>query len=207
MKLFDRINEKIRGIRTPNQSRMATTINKINAENASLLALYSPKIVFFSDPNLAANPSHIYKPTKELRINVLDPQSMIHEMGHYIDHQHEPPLSEREEFQWVVSNYIREYMNLNLSDWKFNNYAREKDEIFTRMFQLWYQEIDPRLNFIKLERDSVFYDESHMIAERLYHEMPEIRDYFYETLPHIYNQVYAELEQDGIAKLDRSQHL
>lgn len=111
---------------------------------------HPPTIAYTSVPQIEEL-SETDKITLKVRINVNNPQSMVHELGHYFDYCHKPHLSARYDFQWIASRYIIEIKKLNLPQW-FEDYSCRNEEIFARLFQVWYQDIDNQLNFTKMDK-------------------------------------------------------
>lgn len=167
-------------------------------ETSDLRHYLGPKldITFFdADPTDPDNASHVDRLTLRVYINIQDPKTIIHELGHYFDYIHHPNLSQDYRFHWIRNKYLEEFKKLGATQEDINYYCTN-EEVFARLFQAWYQDIDPRLDFAKLTPQSTYYNESHVIAEKLYDEMPEVHEFFYDVGADIYNHIQAELEKE-----------
>lgn len=170
---------------------------QIGNEIRDLVELLDPKpVITYTDAELTlVTSSDVDNRTLLVKINTNDPASATHELGHYVDYIQNPRLSDNYEFQWIVSEYIKEIYKEE-PDWGNYNYYIQKEEIFARLFQQWYQDIDSRLDVTRTGPDYPHYSNGDKVAERLYKTMPEVKDYFLTHCADIYNHIHARIEEE-----------
>ena len=123
-----------------------------------------------------ANKSRIY-------VNIRNKAAFIHELGHIVDSNTQdydhPYHSMKPDFQQIADEY-RERLE-TLSEYETYNdnmktYLSNNIEIYARLFQCWFNEINPSYSFSKME----YVDESEKLAYELYKEL-NLSEYFERT--------------------------
>lgn len=172
-------------------------LEKIKAESKFLLSMLQPvpRIEYTDEPLTRETASHVTKPRLDVIININDPQSIIHEFAHYLDYTQIPNLAEEYEFQWIINAYREQIQTYELT-WGDKEYYCLSEEIFARLFQQWHQDIDPRIDYLRMDANDPGYDESHIVAEKLYREMPEVEEFFLKHCAELFNKICEELELD-----------
>ena len=130
-----------------------------------------------------------YAKHSEIYVNIRNKSAFIHEMGHVVDSNTQDNKyryhSMKPDFQQIADEY-RERLE-KLSEYETYNdnmktYLHENKEIYARLFQCWFNEINPSYSFSKME----YVDESEKLAYELYKEL-NLSEYFERTQTEIYN--------------------
>lgn len=109
----------------------------------------------------------------------------VHEYGHLLDLSHPSSNMTYSREDWY-QKFHTEYVSRLPEDKRTSKYHSNPMESFTRVFQVWYEEINPQLNYLKLRPHEM--DASHHLAAQMYAEQ---REFFNAKFRSIFPRVYA----------------
>ena len=142
----------------------------------------------------------------KIYVNIRNKSAFIHELGHIVDSNTQdfdhPYHSMKPDFQQIADEY-RERLE-KLSEYETYNdnmkaYLSENIEIYARLFQCWFNEINPSYSISKME----YVDESEKLAYELYKEL-NLSEYFERTQTEIYklSEAFNNDFDDSIKQVD-----
>ena len=147
-----------------------------------------------------------YAKKSRIYVNIRNKSAFIHELGHIVDSNTQdtkyPYHSMKPDFQQISYEYKERLEKLSEYETYNNNmkaYLRDNREIYARLFQCWFNEINPSYSFSQME----YVDESEKLAYELYKEL-NLSEYFERTQKNIYNlsEAFNNDFDDSIKQVD-----